>query len=74
VLAGIEKALLLNYHLVPVASWTTAGMRSQRVVFASDHFVNDLIGFANSVQYLTYTMDDAEWEEYCSQQNNQLTY
>lgn len=74
VLAGMEKALLLNYHIVPVASWTTPNMRSQRVSFGADHFVNALIGYAAGLQYIKYTMDDAAWDEYCKQQNNQLTY
>lgn len=74
VLSGMEKALLLYYHIVPVASYTTPNMRSQRVTFGADHFVNALIVFAQGVQYIKYSMDDAEWEEYCKQQNNQLTY
>ena len=74
ILSGMEKALLLYYHIVPVASYTTAAMKSQRINFGADHFVNVLMGWVNGLDHITYTMDDAEWEAYCASQNNQLTY
>jgi len=74
ILSGMEKALLLYYHIVPVASYTTASMKSQRINFGADHFVNVLMGWVNGLDHVTYTMDDAEWEAYCASQNNQLTY
>ena len=73
ILAGIEGALLENYHVIPVASYTDATLYSQRVVWPAEEYINAFVGYGG-YRELTYTMDDAEWEAYCAEQNNQLTY
>ncbi len=73
VLAAMEKNLLLNYHVIPLGAYTDAALYSQRVVMPSSEFVNSLVGFG-SINQITYTMNDAEWEAYCAEQGNQLTY
>ena len=49
-----------------------AELYSQRIMFPCD-FINTLVG-RGGLKLMTYTMDDAEWEQYCADQNNQLTY
>lgn len=73
ILAGMEKGLLLNYQIIPVSSSCLATLYSQRVVPGSEEFINSLV-VRGGLQFLTYTMDDAEWAEYCAEQGNQLSY
>lgn len=73
ILAGIEKGLLLNYHVIPIASNTSPYLASQRTVYGSDEFINSIIE-RGGLQYMTYTMDDQEWADYCKEQNNNLSY
>ena len=73
ILAAVEKALLEHYNMIPFRYANSSSMISQRVVEGADHFVNDIVK-RGSFQFRTYTMDDAEWEEYCRKSNYQLTY
>ncbi len=73
ILAGLEKAVLLQYDAIPLFALTEGILYSQRIVLGSSEFVNSVIGFGG-IQYMTYTMDDAEWAEYCAENNNKLTY
>ena len=73
ILAGLEKAVLLQYDAIPLYALTSCVLYSQRVVLGSSEYVNSIIGFGG-IQYMTYTMNDAEWAEYCAENNNQLTY
>ncbi|MCC8064304.1 MAG: hypothetical protein LIO70_04345, partial [Clostridiales bacterium] len=73
ILAGMEKGILEYYGMAPLAYLNEAVMYSQRIVLGSDTYVNSLVGFGG-IRMMTYTMDDAEWAEYCASQNNQLTY
>lgn len=72
VLAGLEEGILLDYHIIPMNNSVTAELYSQRIMFPCD-FINTLVG-RGGLKLMTYTMDDAEWEQYCADQNNQLTY
>ena len=74
IMAGVEKALLLNYHIAPVAAYTSAGMVSQRIILPTDHWINQLINWGSFARDYKYTMDDAEWEAYCKEQGNELSY
>ncbi len=73
ILAGMEKGILEYYGMAPLAYLNEAVMYSQRIVLGSDTYVNSLVGFGG-IRMMTYTMDDAEWADYCASQNNQLTY
>ena len=73
VLAGMEKGLLLNYHIIPMYALTSGTLYSHRIVLGSEEFINSLVGFGG-IQFMTYTMDDAEWAAYCAEQGNSLTY
>lgn len=73
ILAGLEKAVLLQYDAIPLYALTSCILYSQRVVLGSSEYVNSVIGFGG-IQYMTYTMNDAEWAAYCAENNNQLSY
>lgn len=73
ILAGLEKAVLTHYDAIPLYALTSGILYSQRVVLGSPEFINSVINFGG-IQYMTYTMNDAEWAAYCAENNNQLTY
>ena len=73
ILAGVEKALLATYNMIPMRDYNANAMLSQRIVEGADSYINDLVQ-RGGVQYRTYTMDDAEWEDYCAKNNYQLQY
>ncbi|MDO4459659.1 MAG: ABC transporter substrate-binding protein [Clostridia bacterium] len=73
VLAKMEKAILEQYELAVLCYDNEAVLYSQRIVLGSDYYINSLVGFGG-ISRMTYTMNDAEWADYCAQQNNQLTY
>ncbi|MGN1250487.1 MAG: ABC transporter substrate-binding protein, partial [Candidatus Spyradocola sp.] len=73
ILAGMEKGLLLNYHVIPIYSSCGAGLASHRIVYGSEEYINTIVQ-RGGIQFMTYTMDDAEWAEYCAEQGNQLPY
>lgn len=72
ILSGMEKGLLLNYHMIPIFSSCGASLASHRIVYGSEDYI-PLVG-RGGVQFMTYTMDDAQWSAYCAQQGNQLSY
>ncbi|MDY5349433.1 MAG: M3 family metallopeptidase [Candidatus Ventricola sp.] len=73
ILAGMEKGLLLNYHMIPIFSSCGASLASHRLVYGSEDYINTLVG-RGGIQFMTYTMDDAEWAAYCAGEGNQLSY
>ena len=73
ILAGMEKGLLLNYHMIPIYSSCGAGLASHRIVYGSEEYINSIVQ-RGGIQFMTYTMSDAEWAEYCAEQGNQLSY
>ena len=73
ILAGMEKGLLLNYHMIPTYSSSTASLASYRIVYGSSEYINSIVG-RGGIQFMTYTMNDAEWAEYCAGQGNSLSY
>ncbi|MEG0972724.1 MAG: ABC transporter substrate-binding protein [Lachnospiraceae bacterium] len=73
ILADMETALLLEYHMIPLYYRTSAVLNSQRVVEGSPTYINSLVQFGG-LRFRTYTMNDAEWEKYCNDQGGKLTY
>ena len=73
ILAGMEKGILEWYGQAVLYYYVGASMYSQRIVLGSEEYINSLVGFGG-LPYMTYTMDDAAWAEYCASQNNNLTY
>jgi oligopeptide transport system substrate-binding protein len=73
ILAQMEAQILSYYGMAPLSYLNEANLYSQRIVLQSDTYVNSLVGFGG-LAGMTYTMDDAEWAEYCASQNNSLNY
>lgn len=73
VLAGLEEGLLLNYHIIPVCSYNIPTLYSQRVVLGSEEYINSIVQ-RGGLAFMTYTMDDAEWAEYCAEKGYSLSY
>lgn len=73
ILAGMEKGLLLNYHMIPIFASSGASLASHRLVYGSEEYINSIVE-RGGIQFLTYTMNDAEWAAYCAEQNNILSY
>lgn len=73
ILAGLEKGLLLNYHAIPVNSSSAANLYSQRIILGSEEYINAVVE-RGGIQFMTYTMNDEEWDAYCKEQGNNLSY
>ncbi|MGN1148026.1 MAG: ABC transporter substrate-binding protein, partial [Lachnospiraceae bacterium] len=73
ILAGIEKGILSNYHIIPIYSSCSASLYSQRIVLGSEEYINSIVG-RGGIQFMTYTMNDEEWAAYCAEQGNNLSY
>ncbi len=73
ILASMEKGILERYGQVVLCYDMSAGMYSQRIVMDPKEYVNVLAG-RGGIARMTYTMTDAEWDEYCASQNNNLDY
>lgn len=74
VLAAIEGALLKNYHTLPLRNYRQAYLLSQKVEYVTYDFDVMLVEPFGGFRFMTYNYTDAEWEEYCAKQNNQLKY
>ena len=73
ILASVEKGLLEYYTMIPMAYRTAVSLDSQRIIEFSDHYMNQFVGYGG-LYFTQYSMDDAEWDAYCTEQNNQLKY
>lgn len=72
ILAAIEKGIL-NKYICPVYLYsTTTGLHSRKVKFAAEEYVAN-VGFGG-VRFMTYNADDAEWAQYCKDNNYQISY
>ena len=73
IMAGVEKALLSYYNMIPIYYMNSSKLISHRTIQKADHYINPMVGYGG-LQEMTYSMDDAEWEEYCKKNNYQLKY
>lgn len=74
VLAGMEAALLKEYNCVPLRSVSKPFLLSQKVEYITYEFNGAYTEKYGGFRFMTYKYTDAEWEEYCAEQNNQLKY
>jgi len=73
VLAGMEEGLLETYLMVPVYYRNAASLYAHRIKLGSETYLNSLLEFGG-IRYMTYTMNDREWAQYCAENNHQLKY
>ena len=69
----MEKGILEQYCTIALRYYNSVGLTSQRIIEKSETYGGSLVGYGG-LRFMKFSMDDAEWEEYCSQQNNQLKY
>jgi hypothetical protein len=72
ILAKVELGLLQRYHTTPIYYRTAASLQSRKVIYATEDYVQ-LVAYGG-IRFMTYAYDDVAWAEYCTQNNNQLTY
>ncbi len=72
VLAGFEEAYLKTYATTPLYYRTSASLLSRKINYATDEYVQ-IVGFGG-IPEITYNYDDAQWEAYLKENNNQLSY
>lgn len=72
VLSGVELGILQTYNCTPMYYRTATSLLSQQVNEGAEEYVQ-IVEFGG-MRHRTYNYTDAEWEEYCKKQNNQLTY
>ena len=68
--AGMEECFLNWYACTPVYYRNSAALRSQKINYAADHYV-ELVAYGG-LAFTTFNYDDAEWAEYIA--NNELNY
>lgn len=73
ILAANERGLLEQYTMIPFAYQRTAELISHRIIEGSEEFVNQLVG-RGGIREMKFTLDDAEWEDYCRKNGNRLSY
>ena len=73
ILCQLEKNLLLNFHAIPMYNALNPSLRSQRMHYESETYVDDIIGFGD-ISGTTYTMDDAAWARYCDEHRLNMGY
>ncbi len=69
-IAAIEKVILSEYYTVPIAYSFGASLISYQVEYITYEY-NTFNGYGG-IQYMTYKYNDAQWAEYCA--NNELNY
>lgn len=72
ILAAMEQFVLDKNCTTPLYYRTSATLYSRKVILGTDTFVQ-VVEFGG-VRSMTYAYDDAAWEAYCAENNNQLTY
>lgn len=73
ILAENEVGLLSYYTMIPLFYLNSASLDSQRIIEGSEKYIDSNVG-RGGVREMQYSMDDASWDAYCEDNNNQLTY
>ena len=74
VIAAIEGAILNEFNCIPLRSVRQASLLSQKVEYVTYDYNGATIEEYGGFRFMTYNFTDAEWEKYCENQNNKLTY
>lgn len=74
ILSQMELGILKTYNCPPLYYRTSTQLRSMKINYPTDTYVN-LVQFGQgAARGITYNYTDAEWEAYCKENNNQLQY
>ncbi|MBR5173817.1 MAG: hypothetical protein IKW16_02580, partial [Clostridia bacterium] len=72
ILAAIEQAVLEQYDMIPLLTDCSANLKGMQTIYGTEEYVFG-VG-RGGIKYMTYTMDDAEWEAYVKAQGGELNY
>ncbi len=72
ILAGLEKAVLLNYNFIPITGDAGANIKGMQIEYYKEEY-NMMMGFGG-LKYMTYNYTDAEWDEYVKSMGGELDY
>lgn len=73
VMRYLEQEILKNYTVIPFYGMYNDYLYSKRISLGSMVCVNARLG-CGGVRYMTYSMDDAVWADYCMEQDCMLYY
>lgn len=69
ILAGVEGKLLQTYTYLPMVNNGGLSLLSYQVYYVIEDY-NPVMG-RGGISYMRYNYDDAEWAEYCNEQNSE---
>ena len=72
ILAGIEKAILLQYNYLPFIEDGSMALLTQKAYYVVEEY-NPVMG-RGGIAYLRYAYNDAEWAAYVAECGGELTY
>ncbi|MBQ9123444.1 MAG: hypothetical protein IJY10_08155 [Lachnospiraceae bacterium] len=72
ILAGFERAILLNYNYLPMLQDGSMALVSQQIYYVVEDY-NPVMG-RGGITYHKYNYNDAEWAEYVASQGGELSY
>ncbi|MCC8168750.1 MAG: ABC transporter substrate-binding protein [Clostridiales bacterium] len=71
IVAGLEKGLLTTYKNIPLYDSCESYLLSQRIEAGSCEYAQTQ---GDVLRYMTYSMDDKEWSNYCKKSKYELDY
>ena len=72
ILAAMEACLLEQCYCTPLYSRYTANLYTQRLNLVDINFINDMKYCG--IRYLKYRMTDEQWDNYCEENEGELSY
>ncbi len=72
ILAGLEKAILLQYNYLPFIEDGSMALLTQKAYYVVEEY-NPVMG-RGGIAYLRYAYNDAEWAAYVAECGGELTY
>ncbi|MBR6687167.1 MAG: hypothetical protein IKL77_00250 [Clostridia bacterium] len=59
-------------NIFPLQTDTSASLRGMRIVYKTEEYILGL--GRGGIKYYTYTMDDADWKDYVTEQGGVVNY
>lgn len=72
ILASMELGLMLKYRDCPFYEVSTSSLLSKKIAYPTYEPVFEVS--LGGIRFMTYNYTDAEWEQYCKDNNYQLNY
>lgn len=72
ILAAIEGAVLSTYDLLPLQNQSSAALKGMQIKYYTEEYVYG-VG-RGGIKYMTYNMDDYEWNKFVAKQGGELNY